>query len=177
LLSDDLFTRQVAAQLGAKAVSLQPVLMRARASGVMTPTDYAKAITELIDFGQQSIAVDAATLLAARMIDMDNGEMGVGKRLRMATRALGGAQCDPDSHCSVAAEFIAHLWSADSFDLQDYPAISHVLLAVLRERTEDYPEMLDRLDYLSRGNTAARLYLREWARGHFLKWPREQRAP
>src|SRR5262249_34545739 len=93
LLSDDLFTRQVAAQLGAKAVSLQAVLMRARASGVMTPTDYAKAITELIDFGQQSIAVDAATLLAARMIDMDNGEMGVGKRLRMATRALGGAQC------------------------------------------------------------------------------------
>ena len=146
--------------------------MRARERGLMSPTDYAKAVTDLIDFGQQSIAIDAATLLAARMLDMENEEMGAGTRFRMAARALGGAQCDPESHCSVAAEFIRRVWSSDSFDLQDYPAISHVLLAVLRERTNDYPEMLDRIDVLLRPD--ARRYLREWARGHFLKWPRQQ---
>ncbi len=172
LLSDDLFTRQVASQLGVKAVSLQPVLMRARERGLMSPADYAKAITDLINFGQQSIAIDAATLLAARMLDMENNEMGAGKRFKMAARALGGAQCDPDSHCSVAAEFIQQVWSMDSFDLQDYPAISHVLRAVLRERTNDYAEMLDRVDVLLRRNPDARQYLRRWARGYFLKWPR-----
>lgn len=172
LLSDDLFTRQIASQFGVKAVSLQPILMRARERGLMSPTDYAKAITNLIDFGHQSIAVDAATLLAARVLDMENDEMGAGKRFKMAARALGGAKCDPDSHCSVAAEFIKRVWSMDSFDLQDYPAISHVLLAVLRERTNDYAEMLDRIDVLLRRKPEARQYLRQWARGHFLKWPR-----
>ena len=98
----------------------------------MSPTDYAKAITDLIEFGQQSIAIDAATLIEARMLDMENVEVGAGKRFTSAARALGGAQCDPDSHCSVAAEFIERVWSMDSFDLQAYPAISYVLLAVLR---------------------------------------------
>jgi tetratricopeptide (TPR) repeat protein len=171
LLSDDLFTRQIAAQLGARAVSLQPVLMRARERGLMSQTDYAKAITDLIEFGQQFIAIDAATLLAARMLDTENNEARAGKRFRMAARALGGAQCDPKSHCSVAAEFVQRVWNTNSFDLQDYPVISHVLLAVLRERTNDYPQMLDRIDALLRGNPDARQYLRRWARGHFLKWP------
>lgn len=171
LLCEDLFTRQIAAQFGVMAVWLQPVLMRARGRGLMSPTDYARAITDLIEFGQQSIAIDAATLLAARMLDMENDEMGAGKRFRMAARALGGAQCDPASHCSVAAEFIERVWSMVSFDLQDHLAISHVLLAVLRQRTSDYPEMLARINALLRPD--ARRYLREWARGHYLKWPRQ----
>lgn len=171
LLADDLFTRQVGYALGVRSTSLQPVLMIARERGILSPTAYAQAITDLIDIGQRSIGIDAAGLLAARMLDMENDEPRVGKRLTLAAKVLGGPACDPASHCSVVAEFIQLIWEMDSFSLDDFAVISHVLSAVLRGRTEDYRAMLQAIDQHMSGNNQARLYLREWARGHFLNWP------
>ena len=172
LLADDLFTRQVAAQLGTPSTWLQPVLLVARERGILTSRDYAKALTNLSEIGQQSISIDVAALLAARMLDQDNGETRVGKRLRIAARALGGSACDPASHCSVVVDFIKAVFPNDPSAVDDYAAISHVLLAVLRDRNLDYRDMLDRIDHLLAGNGPARVNLRNWARGHFLGWPR-----
>ncbi len=61
LLVDDLFTRQVAGQLGTPATSLQPVLMLARNRDLISLDRYAKAITDLIEFGQSFISIDTAT--------------------------------------------------------------------------------------------------------------------
>lgn len=168
LVSDDLFTRQAGTLLGINSTSLQPILMIARERGIITQKEYARAAGELIDFGQQSIGIDAAALLAARELDIDEGASGVGPRLTKAARALGGPACNPESHCSVVAEFINGLWRKNAFGTDDYAAVSHVLSAVLRWRTADYREMLGLIDELLGRNTAARQYLREWARGHFL---------
>lgn len=171
LVSDDLFTRMVGHQIGVRSTSLQPILMIARQRGLLSPTQYARALTDLIDMGQKSIGIDAVGLLAARILDIENGETRVGKRLTIAAKALGGLQCDPASHCSVAAEFIKIIWNTESFGLAVYAVISHVLTAVLRNRTDDYREMLSEIDRLLLGNTDARRYVRGWARGHFLNWP------
>jgi hypothetical protein len=142
--------------------------MIARDRGVLSPQHYASAITDLIDMGQISIGIDAAALISARQLDLDAGEKGLGPRLIAAAKTLGGPACDPASHCSVTAEFISAIWQKDVLELGDYAVISHVLLAVLRNRTADYREMLNTIDSLLTGNAAARRYLREWARGHFL---------
>jgi cellulose synthase operon protein C len=168
LVSDDLFTRQAGNVLGVVSTSLQPVLMIARERGVLSPKDYARAISELIDMGQKSIGIDAAALMAARELDIDDGVNQVGPRLTKTAKALGGPSCDPASHCSVTAEFIITIWGNEPLRLDDYAVVSHVLSAVLRSRTGDYGGMLQLIDRLLGGNEAARRYLREWARGHFL---------
>jgi hypothetical protein len=142
--------------------------MIAREREIISQKDYARAISELIDIGQQSIGIDSAALLAARELDIDEGETGVGRRLTKAAKALGGPASNPESHCSVVAEFINGLWQKGSFGAEDYARVSHVLLAVLRGRTSDYREVLEMIDTMLGRNTAARQYLRDWARGHFL---------
>lgn len=172
LLVDDLFTRQIGNQLGVRSTSLQPVLMIARERGHISPKDYARALTDLIEIGQREIGIDAAGLLAARMLDMDNSELRVGRRLSITARVLGGKACDPASHCRVVAEFIGYLWDdAASLTQNEYVVISYVLQSVLRERTSDHREMLQFMDYLLDDHTDARRYLRVWARGHFIAWP------
>jgi hypothetical protein len=171
LVVDDLFTRQVAGILGTPATSLQPVLMIARNQRVLSAERYAKAITDLADIGQEFISVDPPTLALARKLDRDSGEEGVGRRFRAAARVLGGKKADPGSHCSVAAAFLNDMWSSQDLQLGDYQVTSHLLRELLKERTEDYQAMLDTLDRRLGHRTNFRIYLRQWAGGHFLRWP------
>lgn len=168
LVCDDLFTRQAGNVLGVVSTSLQPVLMVARERNVISSKDYARFISDLIDMGQTSIGVDAAALLAARELDIEAGAAGVGPRLIKITKALGGPYCDPASHCSVTADFIKSVWSDEPLEADDYAVISHVLSAVLRSRTQDYQGMLGVIDQHLDDHEPARVYLRQWARGHFL---------
>ena len=85
----------------------------------------------------------------------------------MAVKSLGGSLCDPASHCSVTADFIKALWTKDDFSFADYAAVSKVLLALIRGRTDDFREMLNTVGQLLGGNGEAIMYLRQWARGHF----------
>jgi hypothetical protein len=71
----------------------------------------------------------------------------------------------------VAATFIDALWSSDRLQLRDYQATSHLLRELLKDRTEDYQAMLDALDQRLTHRTNFRIYLRQWASGHFLRWP------
>lgn len=171
LLVDDLFTRQVASQLGTPATSLQPVLMLARNKGLMSLDRYAKAITDLIEFGQSFISIDTATLAAARELDRETGEPGVGRRFKAATRALGGRNAEPASHCRVVIGFLKTIWSSDRPSLDDHAVTSHVLRELVKGRTEDYRAILDHLDQQLGVSRAFRIFLREWAKGHFLAWP------
>ena len=174
LLVDDLFTRQAGGQLGVKGAWLQPVLMKARDGRLLSQTDYAKAITDLIDAGQSFISVDPQALMAARSLDREAGGAGAGRRLTLATRSLGGRHADINSHCRVAIEFLRRLWAANNLASSDYSATSLLLRSLLRERTADYQGILSVLDlYVER--PGFRIYLREWARGHFLQWPSADR--
>ena len=172
LLVDDLFTRQVAGMLGTPATSLQPVLMIARDQKILSAEQYANAITELADIGQEFISIDPPTLALSRKLDRGSGEEGIGRRFKAATKALGGKRADPGSHCSVAATFIDALWSSSSLQPADYQATSHLLRELLKDRTEDYQAILDALDQRLAHRMSFRTYLRQWARGHFLSWPR-----
>ena len=88
-----------------------------------------------------------------------------------AAKVLGGKRADPASHCSVAAAFLNDMWSSQDLQLGDYQVTSHLLRELLKERTEDYQAMLDALDRRLGHRTNFRIYLRQWARGHFLRWP------
>jgi hypothetical protein len=86
-------------------------------------------------------------------------------------RPLGGRYADPASHCRVAIEYLTEIWSKSTFSLGDCAATSHVLRALLKERTFDYKQILNTIDALLRRQHGLAVYLREWARGHFLNWP------
>ena len=88
LLVDDLFTRQVAGMLGTPATSLQPVLMRARDRKILSAEQYAKAITDLADMGQEFISIDPPILAFSRKLDRESGEEGIGRRFRAARLSM-----------------------------------------------------------------------------------------
>src|SRR5262249_54326720 len=94
LLVDDLFTRQIAGLLGTPATWLQPVLMVARDRKIVSAEQYARAITDLADVGQDFISIDPPTLTLSRKLDRESGEEGVGRRFKAATRGLGGKHAD-----------------------------------------------------------------------------------
>jgi hypothetical protein len=147
-------------------------MMIARDRKVLSQEQYARAITDLADMGQEFISVDPPMLAFARNLDRDSGEEGLGRRFRAAAKVLGGKRADPGSHLSVAATFLNALWSPDKRQPGDYEVTSHLLRELLKERTDDYQAMLDALDQRSAHRTNFRTYLRQWARGHFLRWPR-----
>jgi hypothetical protein len=145
--------------------------MTARARGILTEVRYAKALTDLIGMGQTFISIDAATLRAARRLDAEAGESGAGPRFIVALRPLGDRNADPWSHCRVAIEYLTEIWSKSTVSLGDCAAISHLLRALLKERTFDYKQILNTIDAPLRRQHGFAIYLREWARGHFLNWP------
>ena len=156
--------------LGTPATSLQPVLMLARDRGVISQEHYTKAITDLVDIGQEFISVDPPTLAMAWELDRESGE-GVGRRFRLASRLLGGTNENSVSHCSVAVAFLDGLWSSQNLKAGDYQVTSHLLRELLKDRTEDYQPMLDFLDRRLANRTNFRRYLRQSTKGHFLQWP------
>jgi cellulose synthase operon protein C len=157
--------------LATLATWLQTVLMVARDRKILSPGQYARAVTDLADFGQDFISIDPSTLALSRKLDRESGEEGVGRRFRAATKGLGGKRADPGSHCSVVAAFLDVLWSSSRLQTGDYQATSHLLLELLKGRTEDYKAILDALDQRLAHRTSFRTYLRQWAQGHFLRWP------
>jgi cellulose synthase operon protein C len=172
LVSDDLFTRQIASHLSIGAAWLQPVLMLAHADGMLSEAEYARAITDLIDIGQQRIAVNTTLLLGARELDFCEGQPRAARRIELASRPFGGLNADPASHCKVVAEFLVDLWSSSQpISVGDQAITSTVLTAVLKERHSDYQKLLSRIDLLVSRLPALGQYLREWAKGHFLQWP------
>jgi hypothetical protein len=171
LLADDLFTRQIATHLGVASVWLQPVLMAARGRGLIHARDYARAVADLIDIGQNHICVDAETLISARAIDKINGDTPApGRVFRLVCSVLGGRTAEPNSHCNVAAGFLNHLWSEGPQPADGSILTSQVLRSVLAYRHDDYREMLTAI-FLQVQSSFARRYMRDWAAGHFLRWP------
>jgi Flp pilus assembly protein TadD len=171
LLVDDLFMRQVGAMLGTHGTWLQPVLTVARDTGVMSPLQYSKAVSDLVGAGQDFISIDAAALAGAMSLDRQEASATGPQRLKTVARALGGKNADVGSHCSVVISFLRLVWSSMPMQLADYAASSEVLQAVLRARTEDYAAMLSTIDLHMRAHREFSGFLRQWARGHFLHWP------
>ena len=167
LLVDNLFTRQVGGLIGAHGTSLQPVLMAARARRIVTEVPYTKALTDLIRMGQTFISIDAATLRAARQLDEEAGENAAGRRFTAALKPLGGRHADPGSHRRIAIEYITEIWSNSPVGLGDRAATSHLLRALLKERTLDYKAILNTVHAHLRRKPAFAAYLQAWARWQF----------
>ena len=109
-------------------------------------------------------------LLKALELDSQSGA-APGRRFRLTCESLGGAAADPQSHCLTVAGFLHLLWTGRRMGLAEYAATSQVLRALLRGRTQDYREMLTRTYAAIYGRHDLEIYIRQWARGHFLSWP------
>ena len=171
LLVDDLYTRQLAAQFSVSSTWLQPVLLLARQRQLISGPDYTRMITDLIEIGQSFIGIDPVVLLQALELDRQIGAAVPGRRFTLACESLGGVGADPHSHCLSVAGFLRLLWTGRSMELSEYAATGQVLRAVLRARTEDYRTMLTRIYASIHGRYDLEVYMRNWARGHFLDWP------
>ncbi len=67
--------------------------------------------------------------------------------------------------------FLKTIWSSDRASRDDHALTSHVLRELVKGRTEDYQAILDHLDQQLGMSRAFKIFLREWAKGHFLAWP------
>ena len=172
LVVDDLFTRQLAGQFHVATVWLQPVLILARDRGLISGPDYTKIITDLIDIGQSFVGIDPSVLVHALELDRKYGGPVPGRRFELACRSLGGIAADPASHCQTVIGFLILNWPTDRrAGLEHYAAVSHVLRAVLSQRTQDYKAMLSGIFAAVHPRRDLCRFILEWARGHFLHWP------
>lgn len=87
---------------------------------------------------------------------------------RSLSEVIGGRSAEVLSHVTACSGCIAALWSDRTTDGFRERATGFLLSQLLRERTDDYRDILRALDTNLAGLPSARKYLREWARGHFM---------
>ena len=167
LLCQDQAYRTLAAQsLGLKTSWLQPVLMAARDEGVLSRDEYLKAMSALIEFGDQSVAIDSGSLLAAASEEEESPQ-----RFDRIVDRLGGEQAEMLSHIGVAVDFLASIWSERPNELATARQTGLVLENLLKGRPE-WQRIIAILRRIYR-HTAGREerldhYILGWLQGHFL---------
>ena len=106
LLCQDQAYRTLAMQSELRTSWLQPVLMVARDEGQLSRDEYLKAIAALVDFGDQSVAIDSGSLLAATSDEAQSPQS-----FDRMVSLLGGEQAEMLSHIGIAVDFLASIWA------------------------------------------------------------------
>jgi hypothetical protein len=152
--------------LGLRTSWLQPVLMVARDEGTLTSDEYYKAISALIDFGDESVSIDSGILLAATRDEEANPQ-----KFSQVVSLLGGPQAEMLSHIGVAVDFLGSIWSGRPNELATAKQTGMVLENLLKGQPAWQPiiAVLRRI-YRHRVGRESRLdhYILEWLQGHFL---------
>ena len=167
LLSQDQAYRALATQsFGLRTSWLQPTLMVARDDGLLSRDEYDKAISALIDFGDQVVSIDSGVLVAAA-----REEEGGSHAFDRVVSLLGGPKAEMLSHIGVAVDFLGHIWSERPGALATLRQTSLVLENLLKSRTEwrSVVTMLRRI-YQQRVGVDRGLdeHIVGWLQGHFL---------
>jgi hypothetical protein len=167
LLSQDQAYRALATQsLGLGTSWLQPVLLIARDEGILSLDECHKAISALIDFGDQSVSIDSGILLAAT-----REQEGSPQNFSQIVSLLGGPQAEMLSHIGVAVDFLGSIWSERPNKLSTAKQTGMVLENLLKGQPAWQPiiAVLRRI-YRHRVGREGRLdhYILGWLKGHFL---------
>lgn len=135
-------------------------------AGGLDARDLIERTVALIEAGQQHLSL-SGTMIALGM-EMDVQERGeLGRRAAALVSRLGGAEAEPRSHVLAVCGAMSQLWSTHSVHKVRERATGMLLEAVLRKRS-DWAAMLAAIEELASQHPAMLLYVRGWARGHFL---------
>ena len=120
LVCEDLIYRQFAASAAQlNAVWLQPILMAARDTRVITQERYAESIYTLALYAHTALSMDT-TILKHGMREDEKWE----PKFRQLIKALFGKNADLESHYNVMANFIAQIWNGAGSSLKVKQAVS-----------------------------------------------------
>lgn len=167
LLCQDRAYRVLAEQfLGVTGSWLQPLLMLARDKNVLHDEEYNKAITTLVDLGDQFISIDSGLLLSAARHEENPLD-----RFGLVVGRLGGKHANILSHIEVAVNFLGVVWSEQPQKLATAKQTSMLLENLLRGQS-DWRVVIGtlRLLFIVRfgRNTKLDRHISLWLRGHFL---------
>jgi cellulose synthase operon protein C len=167
LVTDDLPTRQVAASLKTPlAVWLHAVFGYGLDRKVVDAEQYVRLTAKLIDLGHWYLGVSGPSLsLAARLDEQEGTDLRIFGSL---SKVIGGSSADILSHANACLQCFIDLWSDVKTIRFRERATSILLTQLLRERFGDYKDILRFLDLHLNRTQSARVYLRAWARGHFI---------
>lgn len=164
LLCEDQSYRQFGViEFKVQASWLQPVLMRASETGMITQSRYSDAIYSLVAAGHNFTSLDAGILLHVAR-DM-------GKQFGIVANTLLTATADLDSHGRVIREFFQRIWDKNYPPLNEQRATSFLLRRLcFGEWLKNFPDATP-YEALSRfsdtfSNPYFENYLRNWQIGH-----------
>lgn len=166
LIVEDLAYRRLANQeFQIPSTWLQPILMIAVNTGILSHDRYCEAIVQLADAGHKFTSIDTNTLIYA------SNQLAKGKSpyYKSTFAQLGGANADIQSHRRVALSFLRHIWKVPRPELVRQAHTGELLRCLLSGRTSDWPQILEAFERVSPSIGYGFItYLREWRRGHFL---------
>ncbi|WP_035646445.1 hypothetical protein [Bradyrhizobium sp. ORS 285] len=166
LLSEDLYARQVAAEVVAgevKSVWLQPVVAFAYETGLIDPQRSAEVAVKLARRRHAHVALDADALWNVLQSDASGGL----DDFRVTSTFIGTQNADLMSHLSVTLLFLERIWlTARAPDLKAMGATGIVLEQLTRFRQADWAAVLAIAK--RRATPDLRLYIDQWVIGHFL---------
>ncbi|MFZ1431582.1 MAG: hypothetical protein WAS21_33085 [Geminicoccaceae bacterium] len=167
-VTDDLPTRDIDRLTGGGASAwLHAVFGVALEQKHFSMDRYIKFSVDLIDAGHSYLGVSDSMLVHAARLDANTGK-GLGALFRRLSTLIGGRDADPASHIDVVVGCLRAFWTGGTAAGFREPVTSHLLRQLVRERTADFPRILQIVLVRIRDVPALRNYLYEWLRGHFL---------
>jgi hypothetical protein len=141
------------------------VLLAARDAGLIDAPAYLKAIVGLAGHRHSLTSITSNDLIAAF-----RGTAGAAfSDFTLLARCLGGKNADPKSHADVAIGFLLALWGDGA---QKHPdrnkATSLILECLIRQRDNDWPEILGYVAATLRHRGDLVDYISGWPRGRAL---------
>jgi hypothetical protein len=166
LVCEDQSYRNLATEFGVNGTWLQPILMFARESGVLSRGAYSEAIIGLVDAGHRFASIDSEVLWTAA----NKEGKGIGRPFMAVADTLGVPTAEMVSHIKVAGGFLRRVWSAADPPLRQVVQSGTVLECLLRGRPDSIEGicggLLETLPRSARRRFGD--YLKDWLQGHFL---------
>ena len=157
-------------EFGVPVTWLQPILMRAKKTGLLAEPDYCKAIVTMIDAKFHFISFDQNDI-----IQTVSGlrEIALPRDFQTLVSRLGGKAADLSSHVNAALKALAFIWRSKTIpDVAKLAIVGELLNNLVKEQSIlEIRKLLGEFVYFGehilRDFRFSR-YIIDWGRGHFL---------
>jgi DDE domain len=168
LITDDQSTREFGRIVGFTASTwLHNIFSTSLDRRIIDLDKFVRMTAELVNSGHNYLGVSAAVLTRCASLDAQAG-VSPGPLFSPLSKLIGGKAAEAQSHLVIVGRCIRETWSNPSALIYREPITGVLLRQLIRERQDDYAEILSALLFLVRDRPDIVSYIHHWARGHFL---------
>ncbi len=168
LITDDQPTREIGRMFGFTVSTwLHHIIVVSLTGNIIDLDRYIRWTAAIINSGHNYIGVSADALARSASLDFEGGA-SPGPCFAALSKVIGGKTADPQSHVIAVTSCLIKIWSNPSTLSFREPITGLLLRQLIRERYDDYAEILRALLIHLRYLPKIVSYIHDWARGHFL---------